>query len=83
MRVWISAVGGARMGNKFFNSEKTFLDIYPYQRSNWRRGSFSDFRVDFHKTVVIRSSVCRTILVRCALESPDPGASNGGSNFIF
>ena len=23
------------------------------------------------------------ILIRSALESPDPGASNGGSNFIF
>ena len=46
-------------------------------------GYAMDFRVDFHKTVVIRSSVCRTILIRRALENPDPGASNGGSNFIF
>ena len=37
----------------------------------------------FTKKIVIRSSVCRTILIRRALESPDPGASNGGSNFIF
>ena len=42
-----------------------------------------DFRVNFHKTVVIRASVCRTILIRRALESPDSGESNGGSNFIF
>ena len=27
--------------------------------------------------------MCRTILIRSALESPDPGASNGGSNFLF
>ena len=57
---------------------------YPYQRSNWLgRGSFLDFCSDFHKIVVIRSSVCRTILIRRALESSDPGASNGVSNFIF
>ena len=42
-----------------------------------------DFCSDFHKIVVTRSSVCRTILVRRALESADPGASNGVSNFIF
>ena len=37
----------------------------------------------FQKKVAIASCVCRTILIRRALESPDPGASNGGSNFIF
>ena len=57
---------------------------YPYPRSNWLRGgSFLDFCFDFHKILVIRSSVCRTRLIRRALESPDPCASNGGSNFIF
>ena len=35
------------------------------------------------KKVAINSRVCCTLLIRCALESPDPGASNGGSNFIF
>ena len=43
-------------------------------------GSFLDFHSDFDKIVVIHSSVCRTILI---LESPDPSASEGGSNFIF
>ena len=33
-----------------------------------------------HKKLVIRSRACPTALVRSALESPDPGASNGGSN---
>ena len=42
-----------------------------------------DFRVEFHKIVVMRSSVCRTKLIRRALESSDPGASNGGSDFVF
>ena len=42
-----------------------------------------DFRVDFHKIDAILSSVCRVILIRRALESSDPGASDGGSNFIF
>ena len=37
----------------------------------------------FQNIVVIRSSVRRTILIRRALESSDPGASDGGSNFIF
>ena len=46
-------------------------------------GSFLDFRVDFHKIIVLRSSVCRTILIRHALESPEPGASDDGSNYIF
>ena len=56
----------------------------PYPRSNWLGwGSFLDFCSDFHKIDVIRSSVCRTILMRRAPESSDPGASNGGSNFIF
>ena len=33
-----------------------------------------------HKKVAIRSQACRTALIRSALESPEPGASNGGSN---
>ena len=37
----------------------------------------------FHKTVAIASCVCRRILIRRALESPDPGASNGGSNVVI
>ena len=37
----------------------------------------------FQKKVAIASCVCRTMLIRRALESPDPGASNGGSNFVF
>ena len=57
---------------------------YPYPWTNWLAGgSFLDFCSDFHKIVVIRSSVCRTILIRQALERPDLSASNGGSNFIF
>ena len=36
----------------------------------------------FQKKVVIASRVCRTILIRRALESRDPGASDGVSNFI-
>ena len=35
------------------------------------------FWTKFHKKVVIRSRVCRTTLIQNALESPDPGASNG------
>ncbi len=38
---------------------------------------------NFQKKVLTDSRVCRTILIRRALESPDPGASNGGSNFNF
>ena len=45
--------------------------------------SILDFFSEFQKIAVIRSSVCRTILIRNALESPDSGASNGGSNFIL
>ena len=41
------------------------------------------FCCNFHKKVAIGSRVCRTILTRRALESPDPGASNGVSNFVF
>ena len=37
---------------------------------------------NFHKKASIRPRVCRTALIRSALESFDPGASNGGSNFI-
>ena len=37
----------------------------------------------FSKKIVIASRTRRKILFRRALESPDPGASNGGSNFIF
>ena len=47
------------------------------------RVRFWIFYSGFHKIVVVRSSVCRTILIRRALEALDPGASNGGSNFIF
>ena len=67
------------------NQRFCFLNYkYTYLWTNWLgRGSFLDFYSDFHKTVVIRSSVFRTILIRRALASPDPGASNGGSNFIF
>ena len=32
------------------------------------------------KKVIIRSYVCRAALMRSAMESCDPGASNGGSN---
>ena len=38
---------------------------------------------DFQKTIVLRTRVCRTALIRSALESFDLGASNGVSNFIF
>jgi len=38
--------------------------------------------LDFHKKCFIRSSVCRTILIRSALENSDPGASNGVSNLL-
>ena len=34
-------------------------------------------RTDFQKKDVLWSRVCRTVLFRCALESADPGASNG------
>ncbi len=35
----------------------------------------------YNKMCLIRSQRCRTALIRSALESPDPGAFNGGSNF--
>ena len=38
------------------------------------------FSSKLHKTVVIRSYVCRTALFRIAMKTFDPGASNGGSN---
>ena len=44
------------------------------------------FVLDFcsvHKMAVTRSSVCRTKLIRSALESSDLCASDGGSNFSF
>ena len=46
-----------------------------------RDRSFSSFFGNFHKKVAIASRVCRMALIRSALESPDPGASNSGSNF--
>ena len=46
-------------------------------------GSFLDFSSEFQKMVAVRSSVCRAILIRSALESPDAGASDGGPNFSF
>ena len=54
---------------------------YTYPLSNWRG---SGFLLQFSQnSCYIRSSVCRTILIQRVLESTDPGASNGGSNFIF
>ena len=38
---------------------------------------------DFQKKIVLRTRVCRTALIWSALESTDPDASNGGSNFEF
>ena len=42
--------------------------------------SNSVFLLRFQKKGATRSQVCRTALIRSALKSPDPGASNGGSN---
>ena len=38
------------------------------------------FSSDFRKSHFIRSQVCRVELKKSAVERPDPGASNGGSN---
>ena len=38
---------------------------------------------DLHKKRFIRSRVCRTILTRNALESSDPGGSNGAPTFLI
>ena len=37
----------------------------------------------FSQTIVMRSRVCRTILVRAALESSDPGTFNDVSNIAI
>ena len=37
----------------------------------------------FHKKYFIRSRLCRTILIRSALEYPELGASNGVSNLLI
>ena len=34
----------------------------------------------FHKMCLTRFQACRTALIRSALESPEPGAFNDGSN---
>ena len=62
----------------------TWADTLTMQGSTWSgRGSFLDFCSNLHKIVVIHSSVSRTTLIRRALESSDPGTSNGGLNFSF
>ena len=70
--------------------ESIFLDCL------WLRGKCSNspgksvllrlvdtFCSHFQKKCFVRSQVCRMVLIRSALESTDPGASNGGSNFEF
>ena len=44
-----------------------------------RSGTENSVR-DVHKVRPIRSQVCRTTLIRSALESSDLGTFNGGSN---
>ena len=56
-------------GSDLYNSQVTF-----------QRALKCEFCCNFHKKVAVASRVCRTALFRSALENPDPGASNGGSN---
>ena len=39
--------------------------------------------LDFYKKSFNCSRVCRTILIRNALEDPDPGASDGASDLLI
>ena len=55
----------------------------PLRQLTFQRALKCPFCCNFHKKVVIASRVCRTALIRSALETPDPGASNDGSIFIL
>ena len=66
----------------------TFLGvffIFFFAKNAWLEAPGSAYWIEqicsgFHKNIVVGLSICHTILIRRALESSDPGASNNGSN---
>ena len=73
-----------------FLKSSSFRSRYQSQKPKTFRNSRSVWHFKFHppfcgpifgKKIFIRSQVCRTALIRSALESTDPAVSNGASIF--